>query len=74
MSQVFKLSECPETLDEARLLIDHQEAECRALRDRLKKMSDAGSALNNHLLSFVGPIKDIPDEIYEPFVRSLNGR
>jgi hypothetical protein len=76
MSQVFKLSECAETLDEARLLIDHQEAECRSLREKLKEMVEAGATLRDYLVEDVEPIGDIPDEIYLPFVQALtkNGR
>jgi hypothetical protein len=76
MSQVFQLSECPETLEEARLLIDHQESECRALRERLKEMVETSGELRDYLIRDVGPIEDIPDGIYSPFTRALkrNGR
>lgn len=41
------------------------------LRAENAKMREAGNALHTYLTAKVGPIEDIPDEIFKPFVESL---
>lgn len=39
----------------------------------LKRLHEAGSRLREHLESTCGPIKDVPDEVYRPFLEALDG-